>query len=101
MAQTLYFTLNDLANVLGAEGVDLRLDDDPPATADADVVDEACSRIDEFLLPIYGSDQLAGSNWVRHRAKRIGAFLLCERRGNSPPPSVAREYVEWVTGPKG
>ncbi len=86
-----YCSLTDLQNRLSADGVTYRTDDDPP-TLYGDVIIDASSQIDEHLYFLYDPTQLALSDWVRERCADLAAYLLCERRGNPPPPGIASKY---------
>ncbi len=85
-----YCTANDIANRLSAAGVAARVDDSPPDVL-GDVLDEASREVDEHCQPRYGSN-LASSNIVKHWCATIAATMLCERRGNPVPNSLARRY---------
>ncbi len=87
---TAYCDLNDIKNRLSAVGVQLRTDDFPPDTL-GDVIDEASREVDEYCQPRYGTN-LSASNIVKHWTATIAAAMLCERRGNPVPNSLARRY---------
>src|SRR5712671_5774094 len=92
----LYCSMNDVVNVLSQSGVDLRLDDIPPAPTDGDVLNDASTIIDEFCANRYSPTWLVQSDWIRHRCKNIAAFLLCERRGNPVPSGVQTQWDRYV-----
>lgn len=86
-----YCSVADIQNRLSADGIEYRTDDEPPSLL-GDVIVDACSQVDEYLFAQYDPAQLAQSDWVRQRAADIAAFLLCERRGNPPPPGIAAKF---------
>lgn len=88
-----YCTMDDIAVVLSQAGIDLRMDDAPPIDED-EILDEVGAIVDEYCFARYSPANLATSRWVKHRAKRIGAKVLCDRRGNLPPASIAANYDE-------
>lgn len=85
-----YTTLTDIQNRLSAAGVAARVDDTPPDTL-GDVLTEASREVDEHCQPRYGSN-LPFSEIVHQWATTIAATMLCERRGNPVPNSLARRY---------
>jgi phage gp36-like protein len=87
-----YCQLIDIQNRLSAAGVAARVDDTPPTTL-GDVIDEASRKVDEHCQTRYGTN-LSKSNIVKHWTATIAATLLCERRGNPVPNSLARRYQE-------
>lgn len=87
----LYCTTTDLVNRMSAEGVQYRIDDDPP-TALGDVLAEAADTVDEHCWTMYSQAALAGSSWIKERCADIAAYLLCERRGNPVPPGIAQKH---------
>ena len=87
-----YCTATDIDNVLSSTGVDLRTDDGTEATLVAEVIEEADQEIEQAAHYLYTAASLATNVWVNHRAKDIAAFLLCERRGNPAPASLARKF---------
>lgn len=86
-----YCTANDIYNRLSQDGVTYRTDDIPPTTL-GDVIGDASAIIDEHCYFLYDPVNLQGVDWVRHRTADIATFLLCERRGNPVPQSIARKY---------
>lgn len=87
-----YCSQNDLLNRLSADGVNYRIDDNPPVAL-GDVIIDASSQIDEHLFFLYDPTQLVQSDWVRERCADIAAYLLCERRGNPVPPGIEAKFV--------
>lgn len=94
MATTAYCSLNDVKNRLGTLGVQLRLDDTPPTSADGDVLDEASREIDGGCLRKYTEANLALSPWVKHRCADIATFFLCQRRLNAVPAAATQRYTK-------
>ncbi len=85
-----YCDVNDIQNRLSAAGVAARVDDTPP-DALGDVIDEASREVDSNCQTRYGSN-LQYSHIVKHWCTTIAATMLCERRGNPVPQSLARRY---------
>lgn len=92
MATALYCALTDVKNVLSTTGVTLRMDDTPPDSDDADILDAASREVDQYCLSAYSEENLAVSPWVKHKCKIIAAVMYCERRGNDVPGSLQRRY---------
>lgn len=87
---TTYCSQADVQARLSAEGVRLRLDDDP--TAIADVLENAAIEINERAQTRYPVAALVQSNWVNKKARDIAAFFLCLRRNNPVTKSVQFLY---------
>ncbi len=90
MSVTLYCAWSDVEKRIGAEGADLRLDDDggSPATFKTDILETAATEVNFYLQLLYPVEQLARSNWVKFATRDIAVFLLCLRRNHPAPQGV-------------
>lgn len=89
-AVTLYCAWSDVTARIGAEGAELRLDDDP--SAQTDVLESAAVEVNTYLQLLYPVEQLARSNWIRFKTRDVALFLLCLRRNHPPTQSVQFMY---------
>ena len=85
-----YCSLIDVNHRLSADGVALRVSDDP--TAADTCLDEAAAIVEEYCLLAYSSADLQNSRWVKYQASAVAAGLYCERRGNPVPNGLARKW---------
>lgn len=100
----LYTDQAEINDLLSENGVNLRLDDDDDAAVDADelvritprIVNKATARCNLYLLERYDANQLADSWMVHHWATVIGAYMVCQRRGNVIPESLQQEYDQCI-----
>ncbi len=84
-------TFDDLQDRLSAAGVNLRTDDHPPRAWGNCILRGTADAL-KYLIKRYDPAQLSGSFWTSMKAADIAAFLLCCRRANPAPSSVALAY---------
>lgn len=83
---TPFTTRDQIARLMSADGVSLRLDDAASDVEETDMIDEiiadATEYIWQFLWLNYVEADAAASTWVQRRATYIAAHFLSIRRGN-------------------
>ncbi len=89
MVETLtytYTTQAEIERLISAAGASLRTDDDQDGSPESgvwqDVIDEATDTINFYCESHYEPVDLTDNLWVRRSATLIGAYLLCQRRGD-------------------
>lgn len=90
-----FCTSTDVQNLLSAEGVILRADDNPPSVL-GECLDMGDDEINWYCSELYSATALAASDWVRRAAAVVAAYNLCERRGNPVPVGIAQKYDRLV-----
>lgn len=90
MATTPYCTVQNIQDRLSLVGVTLRVDDDP-TVVDA-VIKNASTKINFYCFGKYSPEVLAANDWVTERCTDIATCILCKRRGNPCPQSVADDF---------
>lgn len=90
-----YCLFTDMQNVMSANGLNLRMDDNPPS-AWRDSIYRAGSRINQYLIRRYDTVQLVGNYWVQFNAAIMATYILCGGRGNTVPQSLAKDYKEVI-----
>jgi len=93
-AITTYCTQADIQGRLSAEGVRLRLDDNP--TDVTDVLENAAIDVNQGAQLRYGVARLAKSNWVRFKARDLAVFYICLRRNNPVTKSIQLLYEKAI-----
>ena len=94
-AANVYCTQDDMADMLSASAINLRVDDSPP-TALGNAIAKAGNRIDWYLNRFYALDQRLQSDLVKDWAVVLAIYYLSLRRGNSAPEGVIREYNQTI-----
>lgn len=98
-----YCSTDDLRELLSAEAVDLRLDDDEDGTLEpiddsilVRAINQATARVNRYCRGRYDPEQLAQSWEVNEWTTIIAARWLCTRRCQSVPRGIAELYDECV-----
>jgi hypothetical protein len=89
MADLAYTTAGDIDSLAGTLAVDLRTDDGVEATLVADAIDCASADVDFYTQGRYAAADLAENRWARHAATAFALEVLCIRRLNDVPTSLA------------
>jgi phage gp36-like protein len=84
-----YCTLGELQATLSAAGVNLRVDDDPAVYVE--IIQEASSWLETYLMPHYTSADMAGNRWCKYACADLAVLLLSERRANAVPKTARRK----------
>ena len=91
-----YCSADDILDRLSASGVKLRNDDRPPHRH-GNALARASRIVDRFCLRVYSQATLQANEWVQFVTADIATYLLCARRGNPVPGSVAEFYQMAMT----
>lgn len=101
MAVTSYCTQYDCDDILSQFGVVARTDDDDDGDEDTESVgttglvevciEQASTDMNRYLYQRYTSAVIAASTWARYCCAVLSVCLLCRRRGNPIPQSLADE----------
>lgn len=93
-----YCQLSDIQNYLSAQGVTLRLADQPGNVIDSfgnanvqDILNEATVTIDFYCFGKYTPAILATSMWVNRKATILAAYRIGSRRGNPVPEIIVED----------
>jgi phage gp36-like protein len=90
-----YCTEDDLADRISFDGTNLRVDDNPPDIL-GNVINRASAEVRRYLLRRYSDANLAMSEWISMATADIACYLLCKRRANSVPSSIAEAYRQVI-----
>lgn len=97
-----YCTQTDVEQILSANGVTLRLDDDGAGLVSAaeqlrmtDAINGAACTVDFYCFSKYTQAQLATSMFINRAASWLAAYDLCGTRGNEVPESILEEAEKW------
>lgn len=91
-----YCTMDDIADLMSQNGMQLCLDDNPPSL-NANVLDKAGNLVDRYLCRRYDPSQLALSPVIRDCCAAIGAYYLGGgRRGNPAAQGFATMYEDVI-----
>ncbi len=101
MAVTSYCTQADCDDILSQFGVIVRTDDDDDGDEDTEsaggsgiaevCIEQASTDMNRYLFQRYTAAVIAASTWARYCCAVLAVCLLCRRRGNPIPQSLADE----------
>lgn len=89
-----YCSPHDVVLRIGQNGLDQRTDDIQFAVAD--VIFEASSTIDLYLVKLYSREEIAGSPWTRFCCRALAVYYACIRRNEPAPASAEAEYKHYM-----
>lgn len=100
----LYTSADEVSDLLSSEGVDIRLDDDADEFVDSSellrldpgIINYATSKVNLYLGERYAAADLATSWQVHEWCTVIAAVMLCRRRANPVPKTLAKEQREAI-----
>ncbi len=89
-----YTTEALITSLAGQLALDLRLDDSADAADDLEfAIDEASAQVGFYLQDRYSDADAAQNRWAQGHATYFAVMVLCQRRLNDVPESVAKEWA--------
>lgn len=100
MSITSYCTSTEVTQILSANGLLRRADDNEDGTEDTLVVaafiEKASSIMNKYLFKRYTAAVIAASTWAKWCCASIASYLMATRHGNVSPQSLKDERDDYI-----